>query len=190
MIYDPLSAFRLIDGRLATESRAQRRAMLIALRERLAGEMLGEVERVVSAVDDGFVLRTCLPSGAVEVTALDAFREGLARMQPIADQMLMWVELDHLLIEDNSMAGEGVLRTLVTSHLAREMYNASGVDDDCLYLSKLSLAFFIDFTGSKMAAETVYMDPSSASVEPLKGESFPDKALIADDIGVPAGSGR
>ena len=103
---DPLQAFRLIDSR---REQGLRRDQLMTLRRRLAGELLGDHRLVDETLAADFELvthtegKTAVLNRAALLTSVRRLGSGSA---------LMWVELADLAVDNDVIAGQGLLRTL------------------------------------------------------------------------------
>lgn len=137
-----LQAFRMIAGRLEGDTPA---APLRTLRERLAGELLGDEQRVAATLDPAFTLVTHT-GGPSSTTSGPDMVDGIKRQGEIG--VMLWVSLDHLVVNTDVVAGEGLLHTFHT---------------DTSFLTTFPLAFFIRFTiDGLMASEVAFMDVAAA----------------------------
>jgi cytochrome P450 family 142 subfamily A polypeptide 1 len=148
---DPLQAFRLIDARRDT---CVRRDQLLALRKRLAGELLGEPGLVAATLTADFQLTL---HGPDHTMALD--RAAIVASAARPGRVLTWLELAELAVDYRAgdygtrdlgagdhglIAGHGVMRT------------AFGTS-----LTTAPISFFIRLDGALMTAETVFLGVSS-----------------------------
>jgi hypothetical protein len=137
-----LQAFRMIAGRLEGDTPA---APLRTLRERLAGELLGDEQRVAATLDPAFTLVTHT-GGPSSTTSGPDMVDGIKRQGEIG--VMLWVSLDELVVDTDVVAGEGLLHTFHT---------------DTSFLTTFPLAFFIRFTvDGLMASEVAFMDVAAA----------------------------
>jgi hypothetical protein len=161
---DPLQAFRLIDERLGAGAEAGgggHRERLVALRTRLAGELLGAAELVDATLASGFELVTHI-QGWTSVLGRDAVLAS-ARGQ---GEAMVWVELADLVLDQAVLAGHGELRTL------------SGPS-----LTTAPFAFFVRFDGALMSSEVLYLDAASETAVP-PGAGIPSRESLRAFLGL------
>jgi hypothetical protein len=149
-----LQAFRLIDKRADGDTSA----LLRSFRERLVGELVGDADRVERTLADGFELIT-YAAGRRTVTPRAAIVDSVRRLGEARGSLLIWVELDDLVIEDGVLATRGVLQTLCTAQVAGSR-GQEGVGDTDLCLLSSPIALFLRFVGDKMTEETFYLEAS------------------------------
>ena len=142
---DVLQAFRLIDSLLDA---GPRRASLLALRDRLAGELLGDGDGVASTLAEDFVLRT-VTGGSSTLTDRNALIASIRRQSEADGEAMMWMELEDLVVEEAALAGQGTLRML---------RSAPGTPASA-HVTSIPLAFFIRFDGVLMSSEVIFMEP-------------------------------
>jgi hypothetical protein len=140
---DVLQAFRVIDARLAA---GPRWPSVLALRERLAGELLSEVDRVAGTLADDFELET-VTGGSKTTTDRTALLGSIRRQHEAEGEAMMWMELVALVVEETAIAGQGTL------HMLRAAPGGSA------HITSIPLAFFIHFDGALMTSEVIFMDP-------------------------------
>jgi hypothetical protein len=166
---DLIQAFRLIDGRLSGDGG---RGPLAVLRERLLGELVGDADRVAATLSPDFVL-VSHGGGASTTTAGPRMVESIRRQG--AAGMLMWVELDELLVEDDAVAGQGVLRTM----------RAAGGGADGVALTTDPLALFLRFAGDLMTSEVVFLDTAAGGSTTVHGVALPSREHLLARAGDP-----
>jgi hypothetical protein len=167
--HDVLQAFRLIDQRLL-DTPGHRGLRL--LRERLAGELIGDADRVGTTLGPAFTLVT---HAGASVTRTDraALVETVHRQGRAKGAAMTWLRLDDLVVEGGAIAGQGVLRTLLTAPLAqRQGWQDLGPADRCL--TTIPLAFFIRFAGDLMTSEVLYLAADASERTVLTNGSRPD----------------
>jgi hypothetical protein len=148
-----LQAFRMIAERLAGDAPA---APLHTLRERLAGELLGDDQRVAATLDPAFTLVTHT-GGPSSTTSGPDMVDGIKRQGEIG--VMLWVSLDDLVVDADVVAGDGLLHTFRT---------------DTSSLTTFPLAFFIRFTvDGLMASEAAFMDVAAAVTTSLPNVATP-----------------
>lgn len=163
-----LQSFGLIDSRRGAGTG---RSLLLILRDRLAGELLGDADRVGATLADEFELVT-LANGARTVTARDQLVGSIRAQSELVGGALMWMDLEDLVVDTSAIAGRGRLRTLLTAAGAA----ARGHDDigqGNLCVTSLPLAFFLRFDRGLMASEVIYVDPASTEVAVVPGGAMP-----------------
>jgi hypothetical protein len=148
-----LQAFRMIGARLSGDARA---APLHALRERLAGELLGDHQRVAATLAPAFTLVTHT-GGPSSTTSGRGMVDGIKRQGE--NGVMLWVSLDDLVVDADVVAGDGLLHTFRT---------------DTSSLTTFPLAFFIRFAvDGLMASEVAFMDVAAAVTSALPNEATP-----------------
>jgi hypothetical protein len=187
---DYLSSFRLIDGRLATTSDERSRSILTGLRERLAGELVSDANRVLERLGEGFTLRTHLPGGAEAVTTREEMAQGFLQMEASAGQLVMWVDLTHLAVDGTVLAGDGLLYSLVAGPTARAMYGDLVTGASEVVRTTSRIAFFIDHdeTGRLMTSEDLYMDPAALAIEEVNA-AIPSRSDLLESMRSVEGDG-
>jgi hypothetical protein len=165
---DLLQAFRLIDSRLAAATSDRQ---LLALRDRLAGELLNDGDRVGATLADEFELVT-ITAGSRTTTKRNTLIESMERKSETGDNALMWMELEDLVVDETAIAGQGTLRMLhpAPEVTARES-DEHGEGDASL--TSIPLAFFLRFRGNLMSSEVIYMESPSTEVTPLRRGALP-----------------
>ncbi len=155
---DVLQAFRFIDALLAA---GPRRESLLALRDRLAGELLGDGDRVASTLADEFELTT-VAGGSSTTTDRGALiasigRQGDGDGEGDGDGAAMiWMELEDLVVEESAIAGRGMLRMLGSTP-GEPTSGQRAVDLVSSHLTSIPLAFFLRFDGALMTSEVIFM---------------------------------
>ncbi|MDT3443195.1 MULTISPECIES: hypothetical protein [unclassified Pseudofrankia] len=166
---DVLQAFRLIEQRLVE---TPEHSGLRLLRERLAGELIGDADRVGTTLGPTFTLVTHA-GGSVTRTDRAALVETIHRQGSAKGAAMTWLRLDDLVVERDVIAGQGVLRTLLTAALAqRQGWRDIGPADLCL--TTIPLAFFIRFAGDLMASEVLHLAADASERTVLTNGSRPD----------------
>jgi hypothetical protein len=154
-----LQAFRLIDARI------DRSGSLAVLRERLAGELLGDADRVAATLAPDFELVSHTGGPAATVPA-SSIIESIRRQGESG--ALMWVELDHLLAEADLVAGEGVLRTYRSDEGT---------------VTSFPLALFVRVPGDRMAHEVAYMRMDAAETVEVAAGAMPPADRLRSILG-------
>jgi hypothetical protein len=188
--HDVLEAFRLIDRRLADPADPADPVVLLALRDRLAGELVGDADRVAARLSPGFTLVT--HAGGTTTTTREALLRGVRRQGATGGASLMWLRLTDLVVDTTSLAGQGSLDTLLTAAVATAAGRGrSDLTESDLLFTTVPIAFVIRFDGQLMASETLYLDAGSSRVEVLGGEPMPDsRRLLGLVDGQPETTGR
>ena len=134
---------------------------LDALHKRIVGELLGDAEAVATTLDPAFELVMHSGDGTFTLPG-NAIVEGVRATG--AAGVLMWIELDDLVIDGETMAGQGAMLTLQVAQRT---------------LSTAPLGIFLRFSGERMIAEVVFM---GASAEPADVSSL--DVPTVDDLGI------
>jgi hypothetical protein len=136
-----LQAFRVIGDRLDGGEPAP---PLLTLRERLAGELLGDGQRVAATLAPAFSLVTHT-GGPPSTIAGRVMVDGISRQGNAG--VMLWAELDDLLVETEVAAGDGLLHTFHPEPGSITSY---------------PFAFFIHYAGDLMESEVAFLDASAA----------------------------
>jgi hypothetical protein len=163
-----LAAFRLIDDRLARHPGS---AALTALRERLAGELVGDGDRVDATLSPGFSLVTHA-GGATRTTGREEVIASVRRLGATPGGALMWLSLDGLVVDGDAVAAHGTLLTM------------SPAPDGGLRRTAAPLAFFIRFDGPAMASESLFLDVQASRSTVVTG-SLLDPGRCLELVGGP-----
>ena len=89
---------------------------MLALRTRLAGELLGDADLVASTLADGFELTT-ITGGSSTTTDRDSLIGTIRRQSESEGGVLMWMDLEDLVAEEGAIAGQGLLCMLRAAQL-------------------------------------------------------------------------
>ena len=136
---------------------------LVALRERLIGELLGDSERAIAPLGPDFFLVTHV-GGATTTTdraGVVATLQGLGER----DGHLMACELAELVSDDDGAAGHGAL----CSMSAQPQEADAGGEADRVSVSRIPFAFFVRCDGDRMTSETIFLDLQGTEVTELEG---------------------
>ena len=147
---------------------------LVALRDRLIGELLGDSERAIAPLGPDFVLVTHV-GGATTTTD----RAGVvATLQGLEEREghLMAVELNDLVSDDAGAAGHGSL----CSMSAHPQDGDADGEPDGVSVSRIPFAFFVRCEGERMTSETIFLDLQGTEVSELGG------SLASVQEGLPA----
>jgi hypothetical protein len=147
-----LQAFRVIEEHLVRGAPAP---PLRTLRERLAGELLGDDRRVAATLAPDFALVTHTGGTATTVAGRDMV-DGIGRQGNAG--VMLWIGLDDLVVDSDVAAGDGLLHTFRT--------------DPCS-LTTFPIAFFIRYADGLMASEVAFMDVSAAVTTPIPAGTKP-----------------
>ena len=162
---DVLQAFRLIDA-LVSEGADPR--LLLPLRSRLAGELLGDAERVNATLADDFELIT-YAAGIKTIAAADMVVAGVRRLAEAAGAALMWVEFEGLVCSGDTLAAHGLLRKMESA-------------PDGVTITVMRLAIFVHFQDELMTREILYLDPASSQTSLLQGARVPDAESLRQSV--------
>lgn len=172
---DVLQAFRLIDRRLVEKPAL---GSLRLLRDRLAGELIGDADRVGRALDPTFTLNTHA-GGGITTNDRTALVETVRRQGQAQGGAMTWLRLDDLVVDGNVIAGQGTLRTSLTGTLAaRQGWGHVNPTDRCI--TTIPLAFFIRLA-DLMVSEVLYLDVANTSRTVLGDGPDPHRCLALID---------
>ena len=180
---NPLAAFRTVDVELERRVSHNERLVLSAFRLRLVGELLGDTDLVVSTLTPDFVLTTLSAGEPASTTDLAELKTGLDQMSGLADSFLMWMEFDHFLVDGNSIAGSGHLNTATSGAVAAAMFDLQVSSDSTQWLRQ-QIAFFVDFDGSLMTSETLFIDPRQLHNRAVTPEMLRPKSELRAALGL------
>jgi|tagenome__1003787_1003787.scaffolds.fasta_scaffold19881677_2 hypothetical protein len=106
---DHARALAYLDERLERLEEGRRRRNLENFRERMAAEGVGDVEGVLATLDPAFSLTAYGPDGTrTDVPAGPAIR-GLFEGLSDGGRTRVWLEWEHLAVDDDVIIGDGVL---------------------------------------------------------------------------------
>jgi hypothetical protein len=135
---------------------------LVALRERLMGELLGDTARALAALGTDFRLVTHV-RGTMSTTDRAGVEANLRAME--GHDHLMWVELSDLVSDDEMVAGHGLLCSMIGR--PPEADGAGGAE--WVSVSKMPFAFFVRCDNALMTSETVFVMLEETEVRELEG---------------------
>lgn len=157
---DIVGGLSLLAARLET---ASAKGPLLALRERLVGELLGDSERAIAPLDDDFCLVTHVGGNTI---ATD--RDGVAgslRGLAAREDHLMWVELAELVSDDRTVAGHGALCSMSGVPPVEDTAGPTGR----VSVSRMPFAFFVGCDDDRMTSETVFLDADDTELTEHEG---------------------
>ncbi|MBM9468549.1 hypothetical protein [Nakamurella leprariae] len=179
---DPLDSIRKLQARLDQVDGATRRTLQTSI-DRLAAELVGDVEGIMRTLADDFHLVNVAPDGTrtegPRGAAVRAAFEGLCA----GGQSTVWVEWEQFAVDAHTFAGIGAVRMVVPAGLAAAMGIPAdpAAGPDARYSTTSHSAVFIDFDDQGlMTSETVFADPTR-TVRRLAGpdEQFDNRQLAA-----------
>jgi hypothetical protein len=141
-----LQAFRVIGERLDAGAPP---VPLRILRERLAGELLGDGQRVAATLAPEFALVMHTGGPPTTLGGRDMV-DGISRQGDAG--VMLWTEFDDLVVEIDAVAGDGLLHTL---------------HPDPGSIITIPFAFFIRCAGGLMTSEVAFMNVSAAVTRSL-----------------------
>ncbi|MCM3883418.1 hypothetical protein [Frankia sp. R82] len=166
---DLLSAFRLIDEQLATAPGAEN---LVAFRERMLAELVGDADRVAATLAPGFSLVTQV-GGKTLTSGRDQLVASIQRLGAAPGGALMWLRLDGLVADRTTIAGHGSLVTL------------TAVPSGGLRRTVGPLAFFVTGDGPLITSESIYLDPQADETSVMADATLLDRQRCLDLVGGP-----
>jgi hypothetical protein len=182
MSADPVGSMRYLDTRVAQLDGARKRNMQ-TIRDRMAPEMVGDVDGVMRTLAPSFHVVYVLPDGTrTELPAGPGIRETFDALCRGGDTTI-WVEWDHLVVDEEKMVGIGTVRMVLSGEAAGVM--GYPVDDPSgRYSVSSPSTVVIDFdSDGLMTRETLYSDPAAASVRPADPSEAFDPAELAAQVG-------
>jgi hypothetical protein len=147
-----LQAFRLIAERVEV---ANPSAPLVALRERLVGELLGDAQRVAATLAPDFVLEIHAGGPATTLAGHDVVA-GIDRQGEAG--VMLWTELNDLMVEPLAVGGSGHLHTF---------------RPDPGSVTSFPFAFFIHYADGLMTSEVAFMEVSAGVNTQLAAGAMP-----------------
>jgi hypothetical protein len=177
----PLAALEAVDGAIAAAEGDARR-MLRVFRERLIGEMVGDLDRILRTITPGFSFVGRAAGGDRRVIAPG---EGPSAMfAPLCerDDLGMWSDWDHLLVHNGVVAGDGRLHISCSASTAPR-YGIPADDPDAWYVGESELVVFVDFEDGRMAREVMYSDPSTLQVAKISLDAAPRREILRAEVG-------
>jgi hypothetical protein len=178
--HDLLAGLRQLDQAAAAAEPGER-SMLSALRERLAGEMLGDTERALAVVGDDFVLST-LEAGAPRARSGRAeLGASVDKLRSLEGKMLMWLDFSHLVVAGNELAASGRMHLSYEATFAAEALGApSGGRGSFTASSEVSI--FCGFEGGLMRSEELLVVALGDGLAPTPKLELPARALLEGAI--------
>jgi hypothetical protein len=158
---DPIRSLSEMDVLVNSYSGAPR-ARLDTLRQRVVGEMIGDLEMIRSATAPNFTYVACTcPGGRRTVPAGQAMS---AMFEPLcaAEDVVIWVAWDHLVADAFAVAGDGLLQVSCSAGSAPR-YGIEVGDPEAWYLSATQIALFVRYSDDGLIEhEITYMDPATS----------------------------
>jgi hypothetical protein len=182
-----MPAGELVAGLLSVTASIERepegpaRAMLVALRERLAGELLGDVERTLAVVDDDFVLTVSQPGAPISRSNKSDLATSVEKFSTLAGEMLMWLELDHLVAAGEQLAGSGRMHSTFSAAQAASILGQEELSSGS-YTATSQIGIFCRFRSGKMIEELILLIPDPAGLVPSPGIEIPDPLELARTV--------
>lgn len=160
---DPVATIAALDGRLATLEPGRRRRNLETFRERLATEMVGDVDGVMRTLSPRFHVEFRGPAGVQEIPAGPAIRETFEALCGDGDTTI-WVDWTHLAVDEDVIIGEGTINMELPGRAARVLeYPVDDPDARYAVASHAVVTIVFDDEGL-MLKEIVHQDPASAQL--------------------------
>jgi hypothetical protein len=174
---DVLVGLRQLGDRAAAESGAAASQMLIALRERLAAEMLGDTARALAVVGDDFLLTT-VQAGAPRATSGKAeLADSVDKLRSLRGKMLMWIEFNHLLADGSELAASGKMHLSYDAAFAAEALGAQPAGRGSFTASS-EISIFCGFESRLMRSEQLLVVAHGEGLAPTPNLELPDHEAL------------
>lgn len=168
MRIDPTRSFSLLDQKVKHVSDKKHVAMLENLRDHMAAELIGDIDRIMSTlVPDpiyhyyGFGDRT--PQRREGYEAIRSRYEAIFA----GGFNVLVMDWERFLVDDYGIAGDGIIRIITPGRLVPANTGETVDDPDAHYLVSTRLAVFLPYQDGLMLGEDTYGDLSSRTVTKL-----------------------
>lgn len=172
----------LVAERLRRTTDERDRSMMRCLFERLAGETVGDVDRTLAAVTEGFVLATTDP-GTTSVSGKDELAASVAKLAGMAGQMLLWFDFDAIVADDSSLAVFGTMHTTFASTYAVEHLGASPEAGEGTFTSDSAVSLLCRYDEGLMSREDALFIPSTEAMRHAPGHELPSLGTLSSAFG-------
>jgi hypothetical protein len=173
-----VASIRYLDERVARlDGKAKRNMQTI--RDRMAPEMVGDVDGVMKTLAPSFHVVTVTPDGSqTELPAGPGIREVFEAL--CGNGTIIWVDWDHLAVDGEKMIGIGTTNMVLSGEAAAVMgYPAPDPQGRYVVASPATVVCDFDDEGL-MTREILYADAANASVRPAEpGETYDASELAA-----------
>jgi hypothetical protein len=172
MPQDPVEALQALDARISSTDDANERTMLEHVKTRTLGEMIGDVDQIVSVMSPSFVLHLHHSlMGQEQTLTVDDIRN-MAGSAPELDVCVNWVSWNHILLGPECLAINGTMKAQMPGVMAQAIYGADKVTDPtATYLVSTPVATFGDYEQGLMVKEESFIDGLSAVIEKVEDGS-------------------
>lgn len=157
------------------------RTMLVALRERLAGELLGDVERTLAVVDDDFVLTVSQPGAAISRSGKSDLATSVESLSALAGEMLVWLELDQVVAAGEQLAASGRMHSTLAGARAASVTGQEELGAGT-FTATSEIGIFCRFHDGKMIEERILLIPDPAGLVPSPRKEIPDPSELASAL--------
>lgn len=179
----PIESLKDLDQRIAETTKPEHAVMLSHVRQRMCGEMLGDIDQVTAAMAPDFVLElhnsgfgTSMKLGVEELRSMIA-------STPSTDESVMWVEFDRMLLGDEGIAMNGVMRTQAPGAVVEALHGSDKIDDsEATYLLTTRFLTFGIYRDEFMVLEESFVDGASSTIELIEPDRVLSRSQLAADI--------
>jgi hypothetical protein len=182
----PLESLQDLDNRIAESDTPQHKMMLTHVRERMCGEMLGDIDQITAAMAPDFVLHLHNSGiGASMTLGVDELRM-MVSSAPSTDDSVMWVEWDRMLLGADSIAMNGLMHMQTPGAAAQAIHGADKIDDpEATYLITTRFLTFGIYRDESMVIEESFVDGAASTFEKVEPNRAFSRSQIAASISAP-----
>ncbi|MCW2539486.1 MAG: hypothetical protein JWN95_1211 [Frankiales bacterium] len=177
---NPARTLDIIDEKLAATDDPALRRIYQVMRDRLVGELIGDLNLLLGTLAPEFTL-VLRPAGQPSAeTGPAEFRTAVERL--CASDLMIWVDWDHLVVSHGVSIGDGVVTTLMSAAAA-----GAGDPGDPHAMATVSVpgVVVIEYTESGlMSREIFYSDPGASVTVRLAAGDAPTREETARSLGL------
>ena len=176
---DAIASLAFLDRKEAQVTDEVHRRAVRGMRERIVGEMTGDLALALGACDPGFTVTMHLPDGAaVRLEAREEVEGLFESLTSSVTPIVLWMTFDHIVIDGRTFATDGVTTILYTGAGAR----LAGLDADVdggVYAVTQRVSTIVEFGDDGLHRhEVVYMSPDARRIERLTAPDQPSPLEI------------
>jgi hypothetical protein len=181
-VKNPERTLDIIDEKLAATDDPALRRIYQVLRDRLVGELIGNLDLLLATLAPEFTL-IVRPAGAPgKETGPADFRKAVEGL--CASELMIWVDWDHLVVSHGVSMGDGVVTTLMPAAAAGLSLDADEAPDTMATVSVPGVVV-IEYTESGlMSREIFYSDPAASVTTKIAAQDAPTRAATANSLGL------